>query len=113
VSYQQYLRANQSFNRAQMLDDIEGRIFLSVSQAADNAAQSQLQRIRAQMAAIYAEVNSFRAYAEVHSAAANLYVSMGVDLLPDTVESHDINVVAESIGEALNRWNTGDIAELL
>lgn len=113
VSYQQYLRANQSFNRAQVLDDIEGRIFLAVSQAADNAAQSQLQRIRAQMAAIYAEVNSFRAYAEVHSAVANLYVSMGVDLLPETIESHDIDVVAESIGEALNRWNSGEISELL
>tara|TARA_Y100001951_G_C11291339_1_gene272381 strand:+ start:643 stop:2244 length:1602 start_codon:yes stop_codon:yes gene_type:complete len=113
VSYQQYLRASKSFERAQVLDDIEGRIFQTVSSAADNSAQSPLQRIRAEMAAIYAEVNSFRAYAEVHSAVANLYVSMGLDLLPDTVESHDIDVVAESIGEALDRWNSGEIDELI
>lgn len=113
VSYQQYLRASQSYERAVGLDEIESRIFQAVSQAADNSAQSPLQRIRAQMAAIYAEVNSFRAYAEVHSAVANLYVSMGLDLLPETVESHDIEVVADSIGKALDKWSSGDIDQLL
>ncbi|WP_237133373.1 TolC family protein [Pseudohongiella sp. O18] len=113
VSYQQYLRASKSFDRARVLDDIESRIFLAVSQAADNSAQSPLQRIRARMAAIYAEVNSFRAYAEVHSAVANLYVSMGLDLLPETVESHEITDLAADIREVLAQWNDGDIEALL
>lgn len=109
VGYQQFLRASSSYQQAQILDDIEGRIFEHVSQAADNSAQSPLQRIRAQMAAIYAEVNSFRAYAEVHSALANLYVSMGLDLLPESVESHDIDHLADNIHEVLVKWNEGDI----
>lgn len=109
VGYQQFLRAQHSFEQARTLDDIESRIFEHISLAANNSAQSPLQSIRAQMSAIYAEVNSYRAYAEVHSALANLYVSMGLDLLPDTVESHAIDDIATEIEQALNKWYEGDI----
>ncbi len=109
VSYQQFLRASSSYAQARTLDDIERRIFTHVSQAADNEAQSALQRIRAEMAAIYAEVNAFRAYAEVHSSLANLYVSMGVDLLPTSVESHEISSLSRDIKTAMDQWSRGDI----
>lgn len=110
VGYQQYRRARVDYEQALILDDIEQRIYGYVSQGADSQAQSPLQRIRAQMAAIYAEVSSYRAYAEVHSAIANLYVSIGLDLLPATVESHDIEAMSVAIKDVLNDWNTGDLS---
>ena len=109
VSYQQYRRARVDYEQALLLDDIEQRIYGYVRESANNQAQSPLQQIRARMAAIYAEVSSYRAYAEVHSAIANLYVSVGLDLLPQTVESHDIDVLAEGIRMVLEDWNRGDL----
>ncbi|MDP3516676.1 MAG: TolC family protein [Pseudohongiella sp.] len=110
LSHQQFLKSSSSYQQAKTLNDIESRIFVHVSQAADNNARSELQRIRAQMAAIYAEVNSYRAYADVQGSLANLYVSMGLELLPEEVQSHDVNDVAVEIKSALERWNNGDIS---
>lgn len=109
VSFQQYRRARVDYDQALLLDDIEQRIYGYVRESANNQAQSSLQQIRAQMAAIYAEVSSYRAYAEVHSAIANLYVSVGLDLMPDTVESHDIQVLSEGIRMVLDDWNNGNL----
>ena len=110
VGYQQYRRARVDYEQALILDDIEQRIYGYVSQGADSQAQSPLQLIRAQMAAIYAEVSSYRAYAEVHSAIANLYVSIGLDLLPATVESHDIEAMSVTIKNVLEDWSSGDLS---
>lgn len=81
VSYHQFRRSTRSYEQALILDDIERRIFNNVNLAANNQGQSVLQRIRAELAAVYAEVNRYRAYSELQNAAANLYVSVGVDLL--------------------------------
>ena len=110
VSYQQYRRARVDYEQALILDDIEQRIYGYVSQGADSQSQSPLQLIRAQMAAIYAEVSSYRAYAEVHSAIANLYVSIGLDLLPESVESHDIEAMSATIKTVLDDWSNGNLS---
>lgn len=109
VSYQQYRRARVDYEQALLLDDIEQRIYGYISASASNQAQSELDQIRAQMAAIYAEVSSYRAYAEVHSAIANLYVSVGLDLMPESVESHDVKILSEGIRMVLEDWNKGEL----
>ena len=81
VSFHQFRRSTRSYEQALLLDDIERRIFNNVNLAANNQGQSALQRIRAELAAVYAEVNRYRAYSELQNAVANLYVSVGVDLV--------------------------------
>lgn len=112
VSYQHYIRARRAFEQAQLLDEIEARIYDHVRIAAESEAQSALQRIRAEMSAVYAEVNSLRAYADVHGAVANLYVSLGIDPLPETVESHDLASLTASIRDVLQDWSRGDLRQL-
>lgn len=81
VSYHQVRRSVRAYEQALLLDDIEQRIFNNVNLAANNQGQSALQRIRAELAAVYAEVNRYRAYSELQNAVANLYASVGVDLV--------------------------------
>jgi outer membrane protein TolC len=87
ISHQQFIRATRDYDQALLLDDIEKRIFNNINEGANNQGQSPLERIRAQLSAVYADVNRFTAYSEVHSALANLYVSMGMDLTPELLPS--------------------------
>lgn len=96
VGYHQYNRATRDYDQALVLDDIEKRIFNNINEGANNQGQSPLQRIRAQLAAIYAEVNRYIAYSELHSALANLYVSMGLDLTPELLPSGSETGIADA-----------------
>ncbi|WP_305046046.1 TolC family protein [Geoalkalibacter sp.] len=109
VGYQNYVRSTQLYEQAQLLGDIEQRIFKHVENAAESQAQSPLQRIRARMSAAFAEVGRYRAYAEMQGAVANLFVSIGLDPLPEAVEAHDLETLKRAIGKALDYWNQGHI----
>ncbi|MGC2856219.1 TolC family protein [Novispirillum sp. DQ9] len=107
VGYQQYLRARQVHEQAQVLNAVEQRIYRHMT--ADGAAQSPLERIRARVSAITSEVGQTRAYADVQNAAANLFVSVGLSPLPDSVNSHDLPAVQAAVGDVLKRWNSGEV----
>ncbi len=44
------------------------------------------------------------AYAELQNAAGMIYNSLGIDLMPETVESLDINTLAAELEKSFTNW---------
>lgn len=109
IGYQEYLRKQYLFEQTRELHAIEQRILGHMQRGSDASAQSPLQLIRARLAALYAEVNLHQSYADAQGAAANLYVSMGLNPLPVAVEGHDLATLKTSIGQVLAQWNSGAV----
>jgi outer membrane protein, multidrug efflux system len=79
VSYQNFLSSVEEFNQLREVGEIEQRIFGHISRGADVDSRSDLERIRSELNAIYGQVNSYRAYALMQRAHADLMNAMGLD----------------------------------
>ncbi|UEM02789.1 TolC family protein [Skermanella rosea] len=107
VGYQQYQRARQNFEQAELLDSIEQRLYENIRQAQASQAQNVLERVRAAASAILSELARDRAYADLQAAASNVIVSLGLDPLPATVPSHDIKALTEALAAINADWQAG------
>ncbi|HSK39083.1 MAG TPA: TolC family protein [Arenibaculum sp.] len=109
VGYRQYLRAVDQFERASLLQDIEQRIYENIRILSEDSAERELERIRAGASAIAAELARDRAYADVQNSVSALYVSLGLDPLPEEVASHELPVLAAAVKAVSDDWMTGRV----
>ncbi|WP_376964413.1 TolC family protein [Azospirillum sp. A26] len=109
VALQQYQRGRTTFERALQLESIEKRINENVQKAAASDAESPLERIRAKAAALGSQLARDRAYAELQNAVSSLYVSLGLDPIPETVQSQDIKGLTAGLTPVVADWTAGRI----
>ncbi|WP_448208045.1 TolC family protein [Azospirillum sp. sgz302134] len=109
VAYQQFRRSRTSYEQTKVLEGIERRINEQVQQQATASAESGLERIRAKASAINAELARDRAYADLQNATSTVYVALGLDPLPETVQSQDVKGLTTGIGAVLADWQSGRI----
>lgn len=113
VGHQQLARAQQVYQQAEKLDNIEQRIYGHITQAVAENALSPLDHIQARLSAIQSEMNRYLAYAGMQNATANLYVSLGLSPLPDALDSHDLETVASAIRDVMASWQSGQVMDLM
>ncbi|MBF0421799.1 MAG: TolC family protein [Magnetococcales bacterium] len=65
--------------------------------------------IQAQARAIYRRLQMGLSYAELQNAAGQVYVSMGLDPLPEKLESGDMEALTVTFKGVINRWQTGEV----
>ena len=109
VALQQYQRGRTTFERAVQLESIEKRINENVQKAAASDAESPLERIRTKAAALGSKLARDRAYAELQNAVSSLYVSLGLDPVPETVQSQDIKGLTAGLTPVVADWTAGRI----
>jgi multidrug efflux system outer membrane protein len=107
LSYQQFLVAQQQYKRTQELDGITQKISKHISNDAENEAKTELERIRATTQALMSRLQLLEAYASIQSSLGRVYVSMGLDPLPEFIENYDIKTLANSIEAVDKNWQTG------
>lgn len=113
VAYQDFLRRAHNYQHISMLNDIEQRIYGHMKNASLANAQTPLQDIRGKLVALQTEVSHYQSYAELDSAISNLYVTMGLNPVPEVIESDDLNTLKTAIGDVMRQWNRGDNIELI
>jgi outer membrane protein TolC len=102
VAWQQLGRSRTQYLEAAELDSIEGRIYDQVVAQSENNAASKVDRVRAQASRIVAELTRARAYADMQNALASLYVSVGIDPLPQSVPDYSLKTLTTAVS-AVNR----------
>ena len=107
VARLRYGQTLAEYDLVQKMADTAERI--NKRMAAATAAQTGLAQIESRSRAIFRKLQLSLAFAEVQSAAGRLYLSMGMDPLPVSVESHDLDQLANVLAQAIKRWNAGEI----
>lgn len=109
IAHAQYAQAMENYRQAVELDDIEKRILRQVANAEAADAQGSLDRIRRKVQSVGAELQRGRALADMQTAYANVFTSLGVDPLPETVEATNVRDLAEALRAIAERWGRGEL----
>lgn len=68
--------------------------------------ESELELIRAEARALLAEYQRYASYSNAQAAWGRLYNSVGLDVLPEAVDSHDVKTLARAIESTMGQWQS-------
>ena len=103
------IRFDQTMEEYQLvsqMSDIAKRVHSHTRHAEKLQTKTDLERIQSQAQAVYRHLQKELAYAELQNAAGRLYLSLGVDPLPKTLESHDLDDLSKILEVALQSWGS-------
>jgi outer membrane protein TolC len=113
LSYQEYLSAQQDLDTAQQIVDVQHEITTASHNAEIAQTEPESERIRRDMSALIAELSRDRALAAVHAALASLYISLGVDLVPPSVDNAEaLPTLSEQVNQAISGWEAGRLPKI-
>lgn len=80
---------------------------LQFSQAAKRSQfDSELALIRNEARSLLSEYQHYVAYSNAQAAWGRVYNSVGLDVLPEAIESHDVNTLASAIEQTMQQWQS-------
>ena len=106
VGVQRYQLALSELKFAEESLAVDQRLLGFSQKAAKTKFDSQLEVIRAEARELLAGYQRYAAYSNAQAAWGRLYNSVGMDVLPTSIESHDVKTVARSIENTLGSWQS-------
>jgi outer membrane protein TolC len=104
VGAQRYDLALSELKFAEESFGVDQRLLGFSQKAAQTKFDSQLEVIRAEARALLAEYQRYAAYSNAQAAWGRLYNSVGLDVLPQTIASHDVKSLAKAIEATTSEW---------
>ncbi len=103
--------ANQRYDLAlselQFADEsmrVDGRLLDYAKAAAKTSVDSELEVVRAEARWLLARYQRYAAYSNAQMAWGQLYNSVGLDVLPQQIDSHDVKTLASEIERTVAGW---------
>ena len=109
VAQLRYRQVLQEYRLVRQMSHTAERIRNRTAEGGAHQVRTGLEMIQARAKAIYRLLQQRLAYAELQNAAGRLYLSVGVDPLPETLEDHDLETLVATLDEVLQRWDSGVI----
>lgn len=104
VGVQRYGLALAELDFAQESLRVDQQLLKYAEAASQSRFQSELEVIRAEARALLAEYQRFASYSNAQAAWGRLYNSVGLDVLPEAVEDHDVQTIASAIADTTRQW---------
>jgi multidrug efflux system outer membrane protein len=109
IGYQQYLKAMDSYKNAATIYDVEENIAKLVTDAEAVEAQSKLELIRRQSAALASQLQRDRGMADLYGALANVYASIGLDPYTGPLDTVNVRTLARDLEKRMEAWQRGNL----
>ena len=104
VGLQRYGLAVSELDFAQESLRVDQQLLKYAQAASQSRFQSELEVIRAEARALLAEYQRYASYSNAQAAWGRLYNSVGLDVLPEAVEDHDVQTIANAIANTTRQW---------
>ncbi len=104
VGVQRYYLALEELKFAEESQRVDGNLLKYARSAAQSKFDSELEVIRAEARDLLTRYQRDVAYSNAQAAWGRVYNSVGLDIMPDAVESHDVATLAQAIGNTMNQW---------
>jgi len=104
VGIQRYGLALAELDFAKESLRVDQQLLKYAEAASQSRFQSELEVIRAEARALLAEYQRYASYSNAQAAWGRLYNSVGLDVLPDAVEGHDVKTLANAIADTTRQW---------
>jgi outer membrane protein TolC len=109
LGYQQFISAIDDLSIATQIDDVERQLAEVTAGATEAEAQTEADRVRQALGSMAADYDRGRALGDVYTALADLYIAVGVDLVPSDVDITDLNDLTRKVRVAIKRWEDGEL----
>ena len=83
---------------------VDQRLLEFAQAAAKSQFDSELEVIRAEARALLASYQRFASYSNAQAAWGRVYNSVGLDVLPESIASHDVKTLASSMERTMAEW---------
>jgi len=104
IAYQQYLAASRDYRRSSDLADVDQRLSQQIANRTATDVQGDLERISAEVSAVFSELRRYQAYAEAQAALGRIYATLGVDPVPGEAAVYDIAELSREIRRGMQDW---------
>jgi len=104
VGVQRYELALSELKFAEESLRVDNRLLSFSEKAAKTQFDSRLEVIRAEARALLAEYQRYATYSNAQAAWGRVYNSVGLDVLPGTIASHDVKSLAKAMETTTNSW---------
>jgi hypothetical protein len=113
VAVASYNQAISEFKTANEMTEVEYEILSKIRADVQSGSGGARDVIRTEMQALLSELRQDIAFSSVRSAVGRMYVSIGADPLPETVQSHDLKDIASAFKKVNDDWFRGrfDLAD--
>lgn len=85
---------------------VDQRLLNYAQAAARSKFDSELEVIRAEARALLAEYQRYAAYSNAQAAWGRVYNSVGLDVLPETIQSNDVKTLATALEQTMGSWQS-------
>ncbi len=106
-----YNESRKSFDLADRYLNVASRINEQTVNAARMKRTSELDLIRESLNTLLAELRRDVAYADLQNSYGRIFVTMGMDLLPEDYAASSVDELADTISARFDRWQRGDLVE--
>ena len=83
---------------------MDNRLLSFSEKAAKTQFDSRLEVIRAEARALLAEYQRYATYSNAQAAWGRVYNSVGLDVLPETIDGHDVKTLAAALENTMSQW---------
>ncbi|WP_269631048.1 TolC family protein [Pelomonas sp. BJYL3] len=99
-----YLGRLKQYQLTDDLNKVEQRILQYTRNAATANSQGKMEEIRASASAMMSELRLYQTYGALQGAYGQLVATLGLDPLPESVPSHDLKALGESVRASEANW---------
>jgi outer membrane protein TolC len=111
VANANYQEAQRQFQTNQQLAELDGQIAEQLRNRYKTQSIGELDLIQGELNTLNAQLERDLSYAELRNAYAQLFVSAGVDPLPETLPDSNLSTIAGALESSESRWESGDIGK--
>ncbi|MGH8816315.1 MAG: TolC family protein, partial [Achromobacter pestifer] len=104
VAAQRYYLAREQLDFADQSMQVDGRLRDYAKASASISADSKLEYVRADARWLLSQYQRYAAYSDAQAAWGRLYNSVGLDVMPETIASHDLTTLASQIEHTMHDW---------
>lgn len=109
ISLASYTQAVDEYKTVAELYDVEEGIKDSILANISAGSTSQRDLIKTELQTLLAEVRRDFAFSEMRNAVGRIYISIGADPLPETIEADDLETVAAALKQVNENWYSNGI----
>jgi hypothetical protein len=109
VGKQRYELSLSELKFAEEIQRVDGRLLEYARAAASTSVDSELEVIRAEARWLLARYQRQAAYSNAQAAWGRLYNSVGLEVMPDSIASHDVKTLAAEIERTMSEWETAGL----
>ena len=85
---------------------VDRRLFNFAQASLQSKADSDLELIRTEARVLLAEYQRYASYGNAQAAWGRVYNSVGLDVLPETIDSHDVKTLANAMEGTMKDWRS-------